>query len=160
MLKKTKQKTSSRNCPKRDLCVTECLRPRGFVQPCGPAHWLTALRRAAAPGAKWETTFVPSKDRKLRRVCRNPKLGCPFPASPSGSSFCFLLVVPWGDFGTSTHREAVARWCSRMTASNPGGRRRTCILGAGPGSAARGWGLGGPRVAPGDWPAAPPGRVA
>lgn len=55
---------------------------------------LTALWKAAAPGAKWETSIVPSKDRKLERARRNFKLRCPFPLHPLTHlpAFCRLSL--------------------------------------------------------------------
>lgn len=60
-------KNSSKKCPKRDLLCYCVLEFSGFVRLGGPAHRLPALWSAASPGAKWGTTFVTSKDRKLRR---------------------------------------------------------------------------------------------
>lgn len=82
---------------------------------------------------------------------------------PPLQSSCPLLLVSWGSLRPGMDGEAGARWCRGMTESNPGGRRRTGSCAPGLGCA---WGVGvgsagpGLRVAPGDRPAAPPGRVA
>lgn len=76
-------KNSSRKCPKRNLFVSLRVRGLGALFDLGvPPTGSTALWKAAAPGAKWEPSFVPSKDRKLKRARRNFKLGCPFPLHP------------------------------------------------------------------------------
>lgn len=76
---------------------------------------------------------------------------------------CPLLPVSWGSRSAGMDGEAGASRCGGMTDSNPGGRCRTGSSGLGR-AVAVGVGVGsaglGPRVAPGDWPAAPPGRVA
>lgn len=58
-------KNSSRKCPKRNLFVSARVRGLGALFDLGVLPTgLTALWKAAAPGAKWETSIVPSKDRK------------------------------------------------------------------------------------------------